>query len=758
MILVLTLAVVTFVGCDLINQIIPGGECDGHVDENGDFVCDKCEAKLDKSHEHTWLGATCTSPKKCSICGVTEGEALGHAEESLEGKEATCTAKGLTEGAKCSDCGAILVAQEEIPMKAHTYDKNGKCSCGAEDPSNDDPTSENKITLSGAKTDFAFGEDFNYDNIVVKLTASDGSERTLASDEYTVASEDFNSMKAGTYEVTVKMTGTDISTEYSVTVSPADRLKVLMIGNSFADDAINYAYEIAKNAGIPEENIVIADIYIGGCVLDTHWANAQSNAAAYRFGLEREGWFDGTSYTNWTMEQAIKYTDWDFITFQQGSSASGDPNSFSNLQNLMDYVYDIATDEANNPNANPNVKFAWHQTWAYQQGTTAAHFSKYNFDQMTMYNGIVSCVESIVLNKNFVAVIPNGTAVQNARTSFIGDTFSRDEHNHLSYGAGRYIAAMGLVGTLTGRDMSQITWKPTDSGFNYQMTAEEILVCKESYANATANFLEVTRSEYAPVSIFDAFEGSGTKSDPYLIQSAEDMRTLSRLTRGQSFTDTGIYFKLTADIDLGIESWVPICASADSGWVETANSFNANFDGNGKTITFVGNYTGDSWAKGLFSAVGGHVHDLTLRGTITTEKGRVGSLASMAMAGAKIENVISYVNITAGNNQAGGIIGYIAAPDVKIINCENYGTITGRELVGGIVGGSWQNVSFSECKNHGEVTATLNGAGGIVSEKYASATLTNCSNDGKVVGGGVAATNDIGSSNNYAGYLVGREY
>lgn len=128
------------------------------------------------------------------------------------------------------------------------------------------------------------------------------------------------------------------------------------------------------------------------------------------------------------------------------------------------------------------------------------------------------------------------------------------------------------------------------------------------------------------------------------------------------------------------------------------------------------------------------------------------------MAGAKIENVISYVNITAGNNQAGGIIGYIAAPDVKIINCENYGTITGRELVGGIVGGSWQNVSFSECKNHGEVTATLNGAGGIVSEKYASATLTNCSNDGKVVGGGVAATNDIGSSNNYAGYLVGREY
>lgn len=200
------------------------------------------------------------------------------------------------------------------------------------------------------------------------------------------------------------------------------------------------------------------------------------------------------------------------------------------------------------------------------------------------------------------------------------------------------------------------------------------------------------------------------------------MKKLSELNRGQRYGDRNIYFKLTADIDLGIESWEPICASAATGWVETANSFNANFDGNGKTITFVGTYTGDTWAKGLFSAVGGHIHDLTLKGTITTEKGRVGSLASMAMAGAKIENV----TISAGNNQ-----------------------------VGGIVGGSWQNVTYIDCVNHGAVTATAKSAGGIAGEKFPQATLTNCSNDATITAGGQPATTDTGAANNHAGYLIG---
>lgn len=628
---------------------------------------------------------------------------------------------------------------------------------GTVDPPNKDPATISSIKLEGAKTNFLFGESFSYDDLVITAIMSDNTEKTLESKDYTVISEDYNSMKVGTYQVSVNLTGTNISETYNVTVAPADKLKVLMIGNSYADDAINYAYEIARASGIPSENILIADIYIGGCSIDTHWANAQSNARAYRFGLEKEGYFDGESYQNWTMEQAIRYADWDFITLQQNSGNSGIESSYSNLQNLMNFILDVAT-SPDNPNANPEVKLVWHQTWAYAQGSANSGFSAYQYDQMTMYNAIQSCIQNQVLTKNFAAVIPNGTAIQNARTSFIGDNLTRDVYDHLSEDAGRYIAALGLVGTLTGRDLSSVTWKPTDSGFVFALSDEKISVCKESFANALVSPYKVTLSEYPPKNIFDVFEGRGTKEFPYLIQSAEDMWKLSEITAGQSIGDANLYFKLTADIDLGTETWKPICSSAELGWIENANSFNGNFDGNGKTITFVGTYTGDTWAKGLFSAVGGYVHDLTIRGNITTEKGRIGSLASMAMAGARIENVTSYVNITAGNNQVGGIIGYIAEANVTITNCVNYGNITGRELVGGIVGGSWQNVNYVGCKNYGNITATLCNVGGIVAEKYASAALTNCTNEGTITGGGINATTDIGTPNNYAGYLVGHEY
>ena len=70
--------------------------------------------------EHAFAEATCNSPKTCTICGATEGEALGHAEEIIPGKDATCTEAGLTDGKKCATCGEILVAQQEVAALGHT--------------------------------------------------------------------------------------------------------------------------------------------------------------------------------------------------------------------------------------------------------------------------------------------------------------------------------------------------------------------------------------------------------------------------------------------------------------------------------------------------------------------------------------------------------------------------------------------------------------------------------------------------------------
>ena len=75
------------------------------------ILCDTCP--------HEWIDATCTTPKTCKLCGKTEGEPLGHLEEVIKGKAATCTESGLTDGVKCSRCGEILVTQQVIPALGH---------------------------------------------------------------------------------------------------------------------------------------------------------------------------------------------------------------------------------------------------------------------------------------------------------------------------------------------------------------------------------------------------------------------------------------------------------------------------------------------------------------------------------------------------------------------------------------------------------------------------------------------------------------
>ena len=86
-------------------------------------------------HEHTWEDATCTTPKTCSECGATEGDPLGHAEETIAGKEATCTEAGFTEGKKCSVCGKVTEVQEPIPEKGHKYDNACDVNCNVCDVS-----------------------------------------------------------------------------------------------------------------------------------------------------------------------------------------------------------------------------------------------------------------------------------------------------------------------------------------------------------------------------------------------------------------------------------------------------------------------------------------------------------------------------------------------------------------------------------------------------------------------------------------------
>ena len=82
-------------------------------------TCTKCNATEGAALGHDWAAATCTAAKTCKNCNETEGTPLGHTEVTLEAKDATCTATGLTEGKKCSVCNTVTKAQTTVPATGH---------------------------------------------------------------------------------------------------------------------------------------------------------------------------------------------------------------------------------------------------------------------------------------------------------------------------------------------------------------------------------------------------------------------------------------------------------------------------------------------------------------------------------------------------------------------------------------------------------------------------------------------------------------
>ncbi len=59
-------------------------------------TCTECEETEGEALGHKWVEATCTEPKTCDACGLTEGDNLGH-----DMAEATCT-----DPRTCTRCGS----------------------------------------------------------------------------------------------------------------------------------------------------------------------------------------------------------------------------------------------------------------------------------------------------------------------------------------------------------------------------------------------------------------------------------------------------------------------------------------------------------------------------------------------------------------------------------------------------------------------------------------------------------------------------
>ena len=206
-------------------------------------------------------------------------------------------------------------------------------------------------------------------------------------------------------------------------------VRILAIGNSFSQDAVEqYLHELAEAEGI---STIIGNMFIGGCSLERHVKNARDNAPAYAY---RKIGTDGKKREKGKMslEAVLADEDWDYVSLQQASPFSGMYETYeASLPELIEYV------KARLPK---KTKLMLHQTWAYASTSKHSGFKNYNCNQLTMYQAIADAVKKAAKANKIKIVIPSGTAIQNARTSFIGDHLNRDGY-HLDVKIGRYTAA-----------------------------------------------------------------------------------------------------------------------------------------------------------------------------------------------------------------------------------------------------------------------------------------------------------------------------
>ena len=263
--------------------------------------------------------------------------------------------------------------------------------------------------------------------------------------------------------------------------------------------------------------------------------------------------------------------------------------------------------------------------------------------------------------------------------------------------------------------------------------------------------------------------GSGTESDPFLLESADNLAYLAYVVN-KGYDTEGLYFRLTTDIDLnGSEDlqWVPIGTGArwfsedgcERGWPSFFYGgiypiFRGHFDGGEHSISNIyidnsENANGNSY--GLFGSADGvrviegkevHLYPAVIENVFVISgyikgsccggivgNGNSGTLVSRCWNGATIETVDDMMN-----GCLGGVVGRDA---YQIKNCYNVGNVSGY-YAGGIVG--FGTAEIEECYNEGDITGTF--AGGIYGySMQRKVVISNCYNQGSVDADGSVMSN-----------------
>lgn len=231
-------------------------------------------------------------------------------------------------------------------------------------------------------------------------------------------------------------------------------MKILMIGNSFSQDASEHLYSIAKEFDSEHRFL---NLYIGGCSLEQHVNALRENKQIH---CVQENSKDNFDELHTTIREGIEPCDWDYISVQQLSGLSGVYDSYHPyIDELVGYLRERC----------PSAKILLHRTWSYEDGSCHGAFPTYDSSVDTMHGRITECYERIREDIGAYGIIPTGDVIYNLQkqpefnVKQGGVSLYRDTY-HLGYTYGRYAAAACWLTALGICDIDKSTFLPTEAG------------------------------------------------------------------------------------------------------------------------------------------------------------------------------------------------------------------------------------------------------------------------------------------------------
>lgn len=221
-------------------------------------------------------------------------------------------------------------------------------------------------------------------------------------------------------------------------------IKVLAIGDEQMQNTIRYLYRIAYSADY--------DITVGSCIttkstIEEQLKSAVSDNKDFAFTkVEKDKTADKGTVS---LSSALKSEEWNVIVLQQEADIAGVESSYDKLSEYIGLI---------KKSCKSNCKIVFSSSWAYSNNYyDLTYESNYGANQLNMFEKINTAISNKAKPSGVDIIAPIGTAIQNIRTSSIGDSIDNDA-KLLRAGIGQYAASLTLFCAMTDTPVENVTF------------------------------------------------------------------------------------------------------------------------------------------------------------------------------------------------------------------------------------------------------------------------------------------------------------